>query len=597
KQNDSLLQAWHKSSLSSRKECHLIFVGSEEEGDFGKSIRSFIKNEKVKNVRITGNVSPDLYKKYLNIADMAVQLRTQSRGETSAAVVDCMAHGVPTIVNQNGSMSEIPEKCVVKIPDEYSIDELVSTLERLYSDQNRRLILSKSSRQYVRDELSPSIIAEQYYKSVEHFYSTSAGSVVRCAINALADLDLTLEYSELWHVMARAIAFNIPKRCAKKQLFIDISELVQRDSRSGVQRVVRSILKELMDNPPDGFRIEPVYAFGDSNGYRYARNYTLQMMGCPSELLHDEFISFDRGDIFLGLDLQHCIVRNQSRKLSEMSERGVRIHFIVYDLLPILLEHHFLAEARAAELHHNWLMAIGECADTLICISEAVADELNEWISKNPLARSRPLAIKAFHLGADIESSSPSKGIPADGGKVLAEIKQYTSFLMVGTLEPRKGYAQSLEAFEGLWAQGYDVSLVMVGQQGWMTGALVNKITKHPEFGKRLFWLSGISDEYLEKIYAACDCLIAASDGEGFGLPLIEAAQHKLPIIARDIPVFREIAGNHAFYFSGLTANELRDSIKNWLQMKHENKHPRSHEMPWLTWKQSTQQLLDIILK
>ena len=61
------------------------------------------------------------------------------------------------------------------------------------------------------------------------------------------------------------------------------------------------------------------------------------------------------------------------------------------------------------------------------------------------------------------------------------------------------------------------------------------------EIGNRLFWLEGISDEYLEKIYDAATCLIAASEGEGFGLPLIKVAQHKLPIIARDIPVFREV--------------------------------------------------------
>ena len=41
-------------------------------------------------------------------------------------------------------------------------------------------------------------------------------------------------------------------------------------------------------------------------------------------------------------------------------------------------------------------------------------------------------------------------------------------------------------------------------------------------------------------------CLIAASFGEGFCLPLIEAAKHDLPMIARDIPVFREVAGQSA---------------------------------------------------
>ena len=44
---------------------------------------------------------------------------------------------------------------------------------------------------------------------------------------------------------------------------------------------------------------------------------------------------------------------------------------------------------------------------------------------------------------------------------------------------------------------------------------------------------------------------LVASEGEGFGLPLIEAARHKPPIIARDIAVFREVANGHVLYFAG----------------------------------------------
>ena len=90
--------------------------------------------------------------------------------------------------------------------------------------------------------------------------------------------------------------------------------------------------------------------------------------------------------------------------------------------------------------------------------------------------------------------------------------------------------------------------------------------------------------------------MIAASEGEGFGLPLIEAAQHKLPIIARDIPVFREVAGEHAYYFNGLEPQALADAIKQWVGLNSEGKAPQSDGMPWLTWRQSTQQLLAAIL-
>ncbi|MCI4412194.1 MAG: glycosyltransferase, partial [Thiotrichales bacterium] len=100
-------------------------------------------------------------------------------------------------------------------------------------------------------------------------------------------------------------------------------------------------------------------------------------------------------------------------------------------------------------------------------------------------------------------------------------------------------------------------------------------------------------DEYLEKVYAISTCLIATSEGEGFGLPLIEAAQKKLPIIARDIPVFREVAGEFAYYFKNDNdASVLADTISDWLDLYKNNEHPKSDDMPWLTWKESAEQLL-----
>jgi glycosyltransferase involved in cell wall biosynthesis len=91
--------------------------------------------------------------------------------------------------------------------------------------------------------------------------------------------------------------------------------------------------------------------------------------------------------------------------------------------------------------------------------------------------------------------------------------------------------------------------------------------------------------------------LIAASEGEGFGLPLIEAARHKLPIMARDIPVFREVAGEHAFYFAGERPEALAQAVKEWLTLYHKGKHPKSDAMPWLTWAQSAERLQEILLR
>ena len=89
------------------------------------------------------------------------------------------------------------------------------------------------------------------------------------------------------------------------------------------------------------------------------------------------------------------------------------------------------------------------------------------------------------------------------------------------------------------------------------------RLRGHPELNRRLFWLNGISAECLDKVFATSICLIAASEGEGFGLPLIEAAKHQLAIIARDIPVFREVAGQYATYFAGMQPGDLAGAIKS----------------------------------
>jgi len=176
---------------------------------------------------------------------------------------------------------------------------------------------------------------------------------------------------------------------------------------------------------------------------------------------------------------------------------------------------------------------------------------------------------------------------------------------MVGTIEPRKAHLQALDAFDRLWSQGLDVNLIIVGAEGWRhlpkhmrrtIPQILARLQSHRKRGRRLFWVNGPSDEYLEKIYAASSCLIAAAEGEGFGLPLIEAARHRLPIIARDIPVFREVAGEHAFYFAGNEPDALVVAIKQWLALYEKDAHPKSDAMPWMTWTQSVERVKDILL-
>jgi glycosyltransferase involved in cell wall biosynthesis len=167
--------------------------------------------------------------------------------------------------------------------------------------------------------------------------------------------------------------------------------------------------------------------------------------------------------------------------------------------------------------------------------------------------------------------------------------------LMVGTIEPRKGYALVLDAFERLWREGRDVRLMIVGGAGWSVQALIERIKTHPEAGRRLVWLEKPDDEVLLQQYGSGDGLLMASEGEGFGLPLVEGARNRLPVLARDLPVFQEIGGTHITYFAGNTAQTLAAEIDKWLHAIHDGTAPDSSGMTCLSWSESAAELRSLL--
>jgi glycosyltransferase involved in cell wall biosynthesis len=390
--------------------------------------------------------------------------------------------------------------------------------------------------------------------------------------------------------MQHALTVNQP-RSQQKQLLVDISELVNRDAKSGIQRVVRSILLHLISNPPEGYRVEPVYSETGFSGLRYARQFTARFVGSTQEAGENAPVTFAKGDVYIGLDLTAHLFPGINATLRQMRSTGVKIHYVVYDLTP-LNNRQWHSEGMTAAFT-GWIDALTQYADSLVCISKAVADEVKAWLLRHPPQPARRLPVSYFHLGADIQSSQPTNGLPESAEVTLRTLAANPSFLMVGTVEPRKGYTQTLDAFEQLWKKGLSVHLVIVGKAGWNVDTLIDKLRSHPEIGLRLHWLEGISDEYLQKLYTTSTALLAASQAEGFGLPLIEAAQYELPIIARGLPVFKEVAGKHAYYFDGVGGRTLASAITSWLVLKDVNKAPSSAGMKWLTWAESSEQLLE----
>ena len=506
-------------------------------------------------------------------------------------VLEAIASGAPVIASNTSSLPEVVgnEAALFDPLDVKSISELML---RVLSDAEFRQSLVDSGLRQV-EQFSWAKTAATALAALEQL---AAGAQIKQAalsieqqlpecIKSSLKQSLTAEQAE---ALAACLASNLQLGQAP-QFLIDVTELRMADSKTGIQRVVRSLLLSFLSSPPAGFRVCPIYY--DGHHFRHATAFAHGLVGSAAALSADDLVDFYAGDVYLGLDFNLTSTPRAEDYLRRLSRRGVRLCFVIYDMLPLLKPHWWPPEMRTR--FEIWIRTLSALADTVCCISAAVADEFSAWFDETRIrVQCATPKVRYFHLGADLNSSAPTVGWPPGYGEVRQRLETGITFLMVGTVEPRKGHAQVLAGFDELWAAGADVNLVIVGKPGWMVTKVIAALESHPQLGERLFWFNAASDQCLEDLYARADCLLAASEGEGFGLPLIEAAQHGVPIIARELPVFKEVAGDGAYYFDGSAPEDIAQAVARWMPLYKSGIAPSPLAIDWLTWEQSAAQLL-----
>jgi glycosyltransferase involved in cell wall biosynthesis len=375
---------------------------------------------------------------------------------------------------------------------------------------------------------------------------------------------------------------------------VDVSAIVVQDHKTGIQRTVKSLLDEFVDNYSQDFHIEPVYLSSDGGTfhYKYARDWYINSFKNLDFDIVDKTVDFYENDVLLLLDFDLPNLINNEVKIlhQKLISHRTSVFIIIYDLLPITFPKFFPSFAH--DLHKKYIEAALNLSGAF-CISKAVKNDLKDFYS---LKVGTTYALDNFTLGSDIKKSVPCAFPIKNKIKHLNAIQKSTSFIMVGTIEPRKGHNDILESFELLWKKGVDANLVIVGKKGWLINELVEKIEKNSFLEQKLFWFESADDHELEELYKASDCLIAASYCEGFGLPIIEAAIRGLPLFVRETNIFREVASDNAYYFNERSTNdEIALSIECWLDLYHRGGHPQPKVSGWPTWSDSANQLMTLV--
>lgn len=373
------------------------------------------------------------------------------------------------------------------------------------------------------------------------------------------------------------------------QLLVDVSEIAKNDAGTGIQRVVRNILLQLLREPPSGYVIRPVYA-SRHEGYRYAERYRAALLVEDCGENPDLPVRTRPGDIFLGLDLAAHLLPHHHHTLGQWKAGGVKLLFVMYDLFPV--RHPEWFTPKRPRTFRRWLRTLAIFSDCVLCISKATADDLENWFHEQYGICRQALPVRSFHLGTDFLTAGQMPRQAEAANQLMLRFRGHPIIMMVGTVEPRKGYAQALSAFELLWRQGAQVNLIIFGKAGWRVDGVVSRLRLHPEAGARLHWFEDAGDELLLQLYNLADGFLMASEGEGYGLPVIEAARFNKPLLLRDIPIFREIAEMEAQYFTGLEPDALAEALRNWLSLISAGTAPVPQAIKCQNWAESTEQLV-----
>lgn len=392
-----------------------------------------------------------------------------------------------------------------------------------------------------------------------------------------------------------------------KTLYVDVSATLASGLRTGIQRVVRRIAAELIamdaavvlvaaldgqfhaltadgmaallrpptDAAPEtagssarariGAIVAAIPALADRlQGWNFNRRIRGALLGHA----HGAPVAFGPNSIVVMLDAFWGGTTSIAAA-GRAKHAGASVAMVVYDLIPIT--HPETMDRMTALLFKRRLLRAAKTADMILAISRHCAEEVRALLGGG--ARRQ---VTSFELGSDIGAGR--------GPSPVGTARPWFNYLMVGTIEPRKGHRVVLDAFEMLWARGSTPRLLVVGKVGWADADLVARLRGHPRLGRELRMEERVSDAKLAVLMKEADALIMASSAEGFGLPIVEALAVGLPAIVSDIPVFREVAGDTALYFDQTDPASLVQAIRSF-EEGADDWREKARAFGWIDWR------------
>lgn len=201
-------------------------------------------------------------------------------------------------------------------------------------------------------------------------------------------------------------------------------------------------------------------------------------------------------------------------------------------------------------------------ADLILTVSNAVKDEIIKefGVDKNKIVVTHVPPDKSFSIKKS--SSEISKAL-----KKYHIDSKYIYF--IGNFEPRKNLSTLISAYKLL---PYEIKsqygLVLAGGKGWNYRETEKLLVDTQNEGENIKYIGYIDQKDSPALYQGASLFVMASVYEGFGIPILEAMESKVPVVASDIPVLRETASNAAMFFECKDSRSLANAIEKVISDK-----------------------------
>lgn len=213
--------------------------------------------------------------------------------------------------------------------------------------------------------------------------------------------------------------------------------------------------------------------------------------------------------------------------------RGAALVVTIHDAVP--WTHPRTLTPHGARWHQEMGARAARTADAIVVPTLAVAEDLRSFL-RVPDGRLHVIgegpADAVLRVGPDAEARARRLGLPPGG-----------YLLTLATLEPRKGLEVALAALRMLTGPAAQLPLLHVGQPGWGGLDTDAEASKLGVPAGRFRSLGRIDDADLAVVLSRATVLVAPSRSEGFGLPVVEAMAHGVPVVVSDVPALVEVAG------------------------------------------------------